>query len=63
MIGPPGCGKLEYLQLAAILNDALIFELNCTKFCDSLTFVDSFKASVISSVSLDLPTYMLINEL
>jgi Holliday junction resolvasome RuvABC ATP-dependent DNA helicase subunit len=63
LIGPPGCGKLEYLQLAAILNDALIFELNCTKFCDSITFLESFKATVISCVSLNLPTYMLINEL
>jgi len=26
--GHPGCGKLEYLQLAAILNDAFVFELN-----------------------------------
>lgn len=32
-IGPAGGGKLEFLQLAAILNDAMIFELNCSRLC------------------------------
>lgn len=38
-IGPCGGGKLEFLQLAAILNDGLIFELNCSRLCESLKFV------------------------
>ena len=63
MVGPPGCGKVEYLQLAAILNDAMIFELNCTKFLDSIHFVESLKASVISSVTLNQPAFLLINEI
>ncbi len=63
LVGPPGCGKVEYLQLSAILNDALMFELNCTKFLDSIQFMESFKTSLISAVSLNKPTFMVINEI
>jgi len=38
LLGHSGCGKHEYLQLAAILNDGLIFELNTSKFGEPLKF-------------------------
>jgi hypothetical protein len=63
MIGPAGGGKLEYLQLAAILNDAIIFELNCARLCEAFKFIQTFKKCVISAVSLNKGTFILINEI
>lgn len=62
VVGPAGCGKLEYLQLAAILNEALIFELNCSRLCDALRFVKALKHCVLSAVGLNKNSYILISD-
>lgn len=36
LVGMHGSGKHEYLQLAALLNDALMFEINASKFGEPL---------------------------
>jgi len=62
LLGHAGGGKLEYLQLAAILNQALIFEINCTRLGDSLKFISYFKQSVLSVVGMNKKTFLLISE-
>ena len=62
ILGHAGSGMHEYLQLAAILNDGLIFELNVAKFGDPLRFAQVFKQSVLSAVSINSPSYIIIND-
>lgn len=63
LIGQPGGGKYEYLQLAAIFNNALIFELNLPKFGDPLKFARVFKQTLISVVHLSTQSYVIINDM
>ena len=62
LVGPSGGGKLEYLQLAAVLNDALIYELNCSRFCESFAFIKAFKKAIVSANGLNRSACILINE-
>lgn len=62
LVGPAGCGKLEYLQTAAVLNEALIFEINCSRLCEPFAFVNAFKKAVISATGLNKLTFIAINE-
>ena len=55
-------GKHEYLQLAAILNDALILELNCEKYGQPLKFAQVFKQAVVSAVALNTLTYIVVDD-
>jgi hypothetical protein len=61
-VGHAGGGKLEFLQLAAILNDALILEINCPRLCESLKFIKQFKKAVIAAVGTNKLSYIVINE-
>lgn len=61
-MGPAGGGKLEYLQLASILNDSLVFEMNCPRIGESFKFIKAFKKAVISSVGLNQNSFILIRE-
>jgi len=62
LVGPAGCGKTEYLQLAAILNDALVLELNCERLCEPLKFAQVLKQAVVSAVGLNKNSFILISD-
>ena len=62
-MGPPGVGKHEYLQLASIVNDAFIFELNVARLGEPLQFAKAFKDAVVSSVNLNKICFIVINDM
>jgi len=40
LVGPNGSGKLEYIQIAAIVNHAIVLELTVAKYGNSQKFLD-----------------------
>lgn len=39
LVGPNGTGKLEQIQIAAVVNSAIVLELSVSKFNDAVTFL------------------------
>jgi hypothetical protein len=63
LVGQPGCGKLEYLQLAAAFNDALVLEPIAPRTSSPLTFISSFKSALISALTTNQRTFILISDI
>lgn len=61
-MGLAGTGKHELLQLAAILNDVVILELNCPCFGQPIKFVNAFKNALKSVAKLNFRTVIQISE-
>lgn len=62
LVGLAGSGKHELLQLAAILNDVVILEMNVPCFGQPLKFVKAFKNALKSVAKLNQPTMLQISE-
>jgi len=62
VVGMPSCGKHEYLQLAAILNDALMFEINAAKYNEPIQFAQAFKDAVLSTLILNQQAFVVVSE-
>jgi hypothetical protein len=51
------------LQIAAILNDAAILELNCPKYNEPIKFEESFKQALLTVIRLDnVNCFIVIND-
>ena len=53
IVGLAGSGKHELMQLAGILNDVVILELNVPCFGEPLKFVHAFKNALKSVAKLN----------
>ena len=62
LVGMPGTGKHEYLQLAALLNDALMFEINAPKYGEPYQLAKAFKDAILSALALNTFSFIVINE-
>lgn len=58
IIGLPGSGKHELMQLSAIVNDVVILELNVPCFGQPLKFVTAFKNALKSTAKLNQNTVL-----
>ena len=53
LTGSPSSSKYECLQIATILNDVVMLELNAPKFNEPLKFAESFKQALLTVIRLD----------
>jgi hypothetical protein len=49
--------------LAAVLNDALLYELSTTRFGNTTSFVETMKRVILAIVKVNRPTYLVIQDL
>lgn len=62
LVGHSGGGKLEFLQLTAILNSALLLELQIPRLGETFKFITSFKKAVLAAIGVDKPTFIVIGD-
>jgi len=62
LVGPNGTGKLEHIQIAAIVNQAVVLELSASKFNDAVKFMAQLKSSMLSALKLQSFTFLAIEE-
>lgn len=63
LAGSPSSGKYETLQIATILNDVVMMELNAPKFNEPSKFADAFRQALLTVIRLDETNcYIVIND-
>jgi len=63
LCGSPSSSKYECLQIATILNDVVMMELNAPKFNEPSKFADAFKQALLTVIRLDETNcFILIND-
>lgn len=63
LCGSPSSCKHECLQIATLLNDVVMLELNAPKFSEPTKFAEAFKAALLSVVRLGTTNcYIVIND-
>jgi len=63
LAGSPSSLKYECLQIATILNDVVLMELNAPKFNEPLKFAQSFKQALLTVIRLDdTNCFIVIND-
>lgn len=60
LVGSPSSQKHECLQLATILNDVVMLELNAPKYGEPTKFAQAFKEALLAVVKLDTLNCMIV---
>jgi len=62
-VGGPGSNKYEILQVATMLNDVVMFELNAPKYNEPSIFENAFREALLTVARLDgLNCFIVIND-